>query len=332
MFNEAINNPDLQFDDIKIYPTAICKSHDDNHIVVSEIAKWYEDGTYKPYAEENLDDLIDVISNYLANIKPWVRVQRCIRDIPAVSIEAGYKKKSNLAQIIKDKMIKFDNSNGTTNTYEIRSMEVRNNEYNNYKPRLVVRQYNASKGLEYHISIEVYKENIYQKINYYFWTFIMFVYNLMFYTLLYEYFPKWYFNGSPNFNNCYIGLFGFLRLRIDPQPGGDFITELANSALIREVHVYGNSLSISDRDTSSQQHKGYGKLLIKTAEEISNNHGYNKISVISGIGTKLYYKDKCGYDYNGSYMTKNIYEYTIFKILTRQLVIILFIFIINLTY
>ncbi len=318
MFDEAINNPDLQFDDLKIYPTAICKSHDDEHILTSVISEWYDNGTYKPYAEENLQDLIDVISYYLSKIKPWVRIQRCIRDIPEISIEAGYKKKSNLAQIIKEQMKPFENSNGNVKTYEIRSMEVRNNEYINYTPRLVVRKYKASEGIEYFISIEVYKENIYQYSLYIIWMILLTIYNFIFHLFFHEIFPKKYFDGSPAFNDCYVGLFGFLRLRIDSNPGGDFIKEINNSALIREVHVYGNSLSVSNsKNGKSPQHKGYGKLLIKTAQDIALDHKFRKISVISGIGTKQYYKNKCGFNYEGTYMTKSLDLLEIFRDIDR---------------
>lgn len=324
MFNEAINNPDLQFDDLKIYPTAICKSHDDEHVVTSVISEWYEQGKYMPYAEKNLNDLIDVITYYLINVKPWVRIQRCIRDIPEISIEAGYKKISNLAQIIKEKMEPFENSNGKTKTYDIRSMEVRNNEYINNEPRLVVRKYIASKGIEYHISIEVYKENIYQKFIYYLWKIYQCIYNNILHRFLHEFFPELYFNGSPGFNDCYVGLFAFLRLRIDEDPGGDFIPEINNSALIREVHVYGTSISVSDNNKKSPQHKGYGKLLVQTAQHIAADHKLKKISVISGVGTKEYYKNKCGFIHEGTYMTKNIEIIQIFRDIERILLIQIF--------
>jgi ELP3 family radical SAM enzyme/protein acetyltransferase len=318
MFEEAINNPDLQFDDLKIYPTAICKSHDDDHVLTSVISEWYDQGKYTPYAEKNLQDLITVISYYLANVNPWVRIQRCIRDIPEISIEAGYKKKSNLAQIIKDQMKLFRNENENIKTYEIRSMEVRNDSKKlDYEPRLVVRKYEASKGIEYHISIEVYKENIYEKTIYYLWKVYQTMYNSILHFIFHEYFPKMYFSGSPTFNNCYVGLFGFLRLRIDKDPGGDFIPEINNSALIREVHVYGTSLSVSGKDNITPQHKGYGKLLVKTAQDIAADHKLPKISVISGIGTKEYYKNKCGFKHEGTYMTKDIEIIQFFRDIDR---------------
>ena len=323
MFEEAIKNPDLQFDDLKIYPTAICKSHDDDHVLTSVISEWYDKGIYKPYAETNLNDLINVISYYLANVNPWVRIQRCIRDIPEISIEAGYKKKSNLAQIIKDEMKLFRNQDENIKTYEIRSMEVRNDSKKlDYEPRLVVRKYEASKGIEYHVSIEVYKENIYDNILYNLWKIYQTIYNHTLHLFLHEFFPKMYFYGSPGFNNCYVGLFGFLRLRIDNDPGGDFIPEINNSALIREVHVYGTSLSVSGKNNVSPQHKGYGKLLVKTAQDIAADHKLTKISVISGIGTKEYYKNKCGFKHEGTYMTKNIEIIQVFRDIERFFVIV----------
>jgi histone acetyltransferase (RNA polymerase elongator complex component) len=49
------------------------------------------------------------------------------------------------------------------------------------------------------------------------------------------------------------------------------------------------------------QHKGYGKLLVSTAEEIIKCNGLKKSSVIAGVGTREYYKNKCGYKLDGTY-------------------------------
>ncbi len=292
MFDVAINNPDLQFDDVKIYPTAVCKPHNENLILQSKISEWYNNKTYIPYAEKNIDTLIDVIKHYLINVKPWVRIQRCIRDIPGCSIEAGYQKKSNLRQMIQENL-----ENLNQKTFEIRSMEVRESEYCEYPARLVVRKYEASKGMEYHISMEAYKEN--------FKSLIIYQLNNIFnnFISLFRYGEKEYWSGSDR----YVALFGFLRLRLDNNPGGDFIPEINNSALIREVHVYGHTLGVGSENTSSQ-HKGYGKYLVKVAEEIARDNGYKKISVISGIGTREYYRTKCNYNLEGTYMVKNLID------------------------
>ena len=93
-----------KFDDVKIYPTAVCRSHNDKYIVRSRIADQYDNGEYQPYAEKNIEDLIEVIKYYFVNMNAWVRVQRCIRDLPGISIEAGYQKKTNLRQLIQDRI------------------------------------------------------------------------------------------------------------------------------------------------------------------------------------------------------------------------------------
>jgi elongator complex protein 3 len=87
-------------------------------------------------------------------------------------------------------------------------------------------------------------------------------------------------------------LFGLLRLRIKNK-----------CAIIREVHVYGKSLDLGEKIKIASQHKGFGKLLMKKAEEISMENKVKKISVISGIGVREYYK-KLGYCLEGTYMVK----------------------------
>jgi len=55
----------------------------------------------------------------------------------------------------------------------------------------------------------------------------------------------------------------------------------------------------------SRQHQGYGKELLEKAEQIAEEAGYNKISVISGIGVREYYR-KFGYEFDGTFMSKEI--------------------------
>ena len=53
------------------------------------------------------------------------------------------------------------------------------------------------------------------------------------------------------------------------------------------------------------QHRGYGKELLAKAEEIGRESDYTKISVISGIGVRDYYR-KLGYVLDGPYMSKTL--------------------------
>ena len=307
MFEQAITNPDLQFDDVKIYPTAVCKSPDADRIVYSKIAEWYEQGKYTPYAETNLNDLIDVLIYYKKNISPWVRIQRLIRDIPSKSIESGYHKVSNLRQVIQEKMKKDGDKCNC-----IYCMEIGDKELDNLTPIIVVRKYIASEGIEYHLSVEAHDMSYYQKFMYY----MYFAYAYIFWFIT----GKWT-HWSGNLDS-YTGLFGFLRLRFDPSPGGDFIPEINNCALIREVHVYGSSLGVGT-DSFGSQHRGFGKLLVKTAEKISSMNGWKKTAVIAGVGTREYYKNKCGYTLGNTYMLKNIEPYK-YNIIDRVTIVVLF--------
>ena len=289
MFDEALYNPDLQFDDIKIYPTAICKSSSENLIVKSDINDWYNQGLYKPYSEENINLLYDLLIYYKTNLQPWIRIQRLVRDIPMQSIEAGYNKISNLRQILHNKM-----KERNLKCKCIRCMEIGNNIPENI--RLTVRKYSASEGIEYFISIESNEYNIIDNI----------LYKLF---LIFNIFNKKIYWKNNNNNNTYNGLIGFCRLRLNNNSNENIFDELKNSALIRELHVYSSSTGIGNNDNNSQQHKGYGMLLVKTAEEIALQNNFNKIIVIAGVGVREYYKNKCGYSNSlkeGGYMVKYI--------------------------
>ncbi|MEK6872256.1 MAG: tRNA uridine(34) 5-carboxymethylaminomethyl modification radical SAM/GNAT enzyme Elp3 [Nanoarchaeota archaeon] len=98
-------------------------------------------------------------------------------------------------------------------------------------------------------------------------------------------------------------LFGLLRLRFLHQP---FMKILHGAAIVRELHVYGQSLALGEK-SSEGQHTGIGKQLMKTAESITQKHSYKKLAVISGVGVREYYR-KLGYtlDSDGIYMIKDL--------------------------
>lgn len=89
-------------------------------------------------------------------------------------------------------------------------------------------------------------------------------------------------------------LIGLLRLRkCSP---ASFRPELkTRSSIVRELHVYGGVVPVHDRDPTKFQHQGYGKLLMEEAERIARSeHKSVKLAVISGVGTRDYYR-KLGY-------------------------------------
>ena len=100
-------------------------------------------------------------------------------------------------------------------------------------------------------------------------------------------------------------LIGLLRLRKVSETGA-FRPEMKGfrCSIVRELHVYGSAVPIQSRDPTKFQHQGYGTLLMEEAERIAREeHDSNKILVISGVGTRYYYR-KLGYTLDGPYMSK----------------------------
>jgi elongator complex protein 3 len=102
-------------------------------------------------------------------------------------------------------------------------------------------------------------------------------------------------------------LFGFLRLRNIPFSHRKELLDANNrtSAIIRELHVYGQVVDVGQKKGSfSFQHGGLGLRLMEEAEKISKDEFLvDSLSVISAIGTRAYYR-KLGYVQNGPYVTK----------------------------
>ncbi|ODV92478.1 hypothetical protein CANCADRAFT_87223 [Tortispora caseinolytica NRRL Y-17796] len=102
-------------------------------------------------------------------------------------------------------------------------------------------------------------------------------------------------------------LVGLLRLRKCSEEH-TFRPELTAqpSSIVRELHVYGSVVPLHSRDPKKFQHQGFGTLLMKEAERIAREeHGSEKISVISGVGVRKYYQ-KLGYELDGPYMSKTL--------------------------
>jgi len=101
-------------------------------------------------------------------------------------------------------------------------------------------------------------------------------------------------------------LAGFLRLSLptenSPQVG---IPEIQGAAMIREVHVYGQSLEVGRDQPGAAQHIGLGTRLINWAEHIARQKGFKELAVISAIGTRQYYL-KRGFQRGEYYLRKEI--------------------------
>lgn len=250
MITEVLTDPNYEVDQWKIYPTEVTP--------FSKINEWYHAGTYKPYAEEDITKLEDVIIHAKKMMKPWIRINRVIRDIPVHSIEGGVSC-PEMRNIIEQKMEKMGLKCCCIRCREIKLQKVNINDV-----ILMVREYPSSSGKEFFISYETANENI---------------------------------------------LLGFCRLRLNSNFDGT-MPELKDCAFIRELHVLGQHTNLKGTNGNAQ-HMGFGRKMIEKAEEIASQHGFTRMSVISGVGVREYYR-KFGYTTENTFMMKQL------PIITKQ--------------
>ena len=139
MLEEVLYDERIQVDQYKIYPTAI--------VPYTRIKRWFEEGTYVPY-----DDLLlyQLIKDFKQKVQKYKRLNRIIRDIPGHYIEGGYSTKFvNMRQLLQDDM--------RLNKWGcecIRCREVKGHIVSSSDIRLNIEKYRASGGDEYHISFD----------------------------------------------------------------------------------------------------------------------------------------------------------------------------------
>lgn len=265
MFFQLIHNEDLQADQIKIYP---CET-----TPWTKIEQWFQDGEYQPYPNDIMES---IVTKFLIHMNPWMRVNRLGRDaLPNYAIAGNTT--PNFGQIIYDRMKKNGQDSPCIRWREVGSKPERMARIN--EAVLKIRHYNGSDGMDYFLSFETPDEKV---------------------------------------------IFGFCRLRLTINSG--YVTDydsktktdtlvnavpyLNNCAFIRELHVYGRINRVSDnksqdRSNSDVQHRGFGRQLIKEAENIAKSMGSTKMAIISGVGVRQYYR-KFGYELEGAYMTKKL--------------------------
>jgi len=286
MFDEILSNEWLQFDQWKIYPTAV--------VPWTRIKKWYDSGTYMPYTEKSPEDLIKLLITVKKKVPEWIRINRVVRDIPnttmkgEIYIYAG-NKVPNLRQIIEQRMHRNDEYCKC-----IRCREPGKKTDMFEHAVTIVRDYYASGGHEFFISIESGSSiNSRWDCKKKQWT----LYN----------------KQEPGI------IYGFIRLRLLQNKSGEkytngtqYFPNIQDTSFIRELHVYGQVETVRHHDVSKGtvrhtdvQHRGIGKALLSVAEKIAHSHNYKKLAIISGIGVKNYYR-RLGYKEIDTYMVKNI--------------------------
>jgi elongator complex protein 3 len=101
-------------------------------------------------------------------------------------------------------------------------------------------------------------------------------------------------------------LFGLLRLRIQPAAASASEATNINSAIVRELHIFGPQVPITAQIAEAAQHKGLGRALLREAERIAAGQFHaQRLVVLSGVGAREYYR-QCGYRSAGHYMAKEL--------------------------
>jgi len=95
---------------------------------------------------------------------------------------------------------------------------------------------------------------------------------------------------------------GFVRMRLPSVSAHR--PEMRNSAVVRELRVYGRLVGIGERQPNAWQHRGLGKKLLDDAEKRAReDFGVRRVLVTSAVGTRNYYRH-LGYEREGPYMAK----------------------------
>ncbi|HWR64155.1 MAG TPA: tRNA uridine(34) 5-carboxymethylaminomethyl modification radical SAM/GNAT enzyme Elp3 [Candidatus Thermoplasmatota archaeon] len=145
IFTDERFKPDM----IKIYPTLIIKG--------TQLFDLWNEGTYDPLTTEQASHLIARIKK---DVPEWIRIQRIQRDIPAQEICAGIKK-SNLRQYVEVEMQKHHLSCRCIRCREIGHVSSeKTKKVTDHSLRCVHRQYKASGGDEFFISLEDTEQDV----------------------------------------------------------------------------------------------------------------------------------------------------------------------------
>jgi len=256
----------FDYDRFKLYPTMVLE--------FSELKDWYLEGKFKPYFDTQPERLYDVIRHFLETVKPYQRVERVIRDMPASREEEAtaeptvwddHKKHNYVVagiHVTNAQEIAMQGMSPDKPCRCLRTREIKDRDFEEMGAHFFVERYYANRGEEYFLSFET-KDRKY--------------------------------------------VYGFLKLRFSEEPYQAHLPkEIQGAALIRWLQVYGVAVPIGGGNlTSNSQHHGFGRTLMQKAEELVRKKGWAKIADISGIGVREYYR-KLGYELEGTYMIKRV--------------------------
>lgn len=260
-YKKLFKDINIRPDEIKIYPCSLIKT--------AELMQIYNKGLWHPYTDF---ELRTVLKNCIKNTPEYCRITRMIRDICSQDIVVG-NKKTNFREEAENEFLKDG-----IKPLEIRLREIKDNKINLSDLKLNIVSYKTGVSREKFLQF-VTKEN---KIA----GFLRL--SLPNTTVNLERSDRFYRDDARDsrmteqVSNSSQVIPGLIR---------NLSNELSNAAMIREIHVYGQSIEIGDKEKGKAQHIGLGKKLIEEAKNISKANGFNKLNVISSVGTREYYRN-----------------------------------------
>ncbi len=94
LFSQLFSDQHFKPEQLKIYPTQVIKG--------SELEKWYRQGKYEPYSDE---ELIKLLVELKKRVPEYCRIMRIMREIPPDYLIAGTKR-IDLRKVVREEMLK----------------------------------------------------------------------------------------------------------------------------------------------------------------------------------------------------------------------------------
>lgn len=302
-FRDVYANLYLKPDEIKFYPTSV--------IPQTELYELYQQGKYEPITTEEISEIIE--TTFREIIPPYTRIKRLIRDIPATEISAG-SNVTNLSQLMHEKLLKkYQKADPDFRSVFYRrlyaDLQVFTDEEEFFEKIIGSRASHLSdfqtyllgktpelSSFRHFVSLDTRSREVRNKKE------KTEALNLVVRTYESSVGQEYFISYEDELGYLY----GFTRLLLPKLEERIDVAGLGlETALIRELHVYGSLQSLNTQEESGQkvQHSGLGKQLLETAEKIAKKSDFSKLSVISGVGVREYYR-KQGYELEGTYMVK----------------------------
>jgi len=343
-FKNLYSDPFFKPDEIKFYPTSVIPN--------TQLCKLYKQGKYTPLETKDIQKLIR--ETFLTVIPPYTRIKRLIRDIPANEIVA-WSTITNLSQLMHNQLLKEQKMKPTARKKFYQRLywkytlftslqkalkdelgksigfqgvgDVRERLLQQNIETFIVGKDPDVKSFRNFVSLDTRSREIRNKIEN--WRVLeggkLKIENWSPNLVMRRYLSSGGVEYFISFEDQWGYLYGFTRLLLPTDPVN--VKWLGkDTAIIRELHVYGNLKNLTDgwkiwkkifqgdnfsdisgssSDSSVVQHKWFGKQLMEIAEMISQWHKYKNLSVISGIWVRAYYR-KLWYKLEWSYMVKKI--------------------------